>query len=106
MTYIRLGGQRFGPLFLFSNGAFLTKSRLNNWLRKSLLSAGWNGRYTQHSFRVGVASTAASLGFPEYLIKAPGRWSSEAYQVYIKLSQTRLITASRCLASASILSSG
>ncbi|XP_065058040.1 uncharacterized protein LOC135685877 [Rhopilema esculentum] len=106
MTYIRLRGERSGPLFLFSNGAFLTKNRLNSWLQKSLLSAGWNGRFTLHSFRVGAASTAASLGFPEYLIKALGRWSSEAYQVYIKLSQTRLITASRCLASASTLSSG
>eukprot|EP00795_Rhopilema_esculentum_P014765 gene14765-5872_t len=106
MTYIRLRGQRSGPLFQFSNGAFLTKSRLNNWLQKSLLSASWNGRYTPHSFRVGAASTAASLGFPEYLIKALGRWSSEAYQAYIKLSQTRLITASKCLASASTLGSG
>ncbi len=29
---------------------------------------------------MGAATTAASLGFPEYLIKALGRWSSKAYK--------------------------
>ena len=100
MTYLRLRGMTPGPLFIYSDGAPLSKCRLNKRLQHVLSAAGWQGRFTLHSFRVGAASTAASLGFPDHLIKALGRWSSEAYQVYIKLPQNRLVSASRSLASA------
>ena len=49
--------------------------------------AGWSGRYTLHSFKIGAATTAAALGFPPNLIQALGRWSSEAYKAYIKRPQ-------------------
>lgn len=101
MTFMRLRGSRAGPLFIHADGSFLTRQKLNTRLQQLLAAAGWNGRCTLHSFLIGAASTAASLGFPDYLIKALGRWSSEAYQVYIKLPQHRLVSASRCLSVAS-----
>ena len=100
MTYLRIRGMTPGPLFVYSDGSPLSKSKLNKKLQHVLSAAGWQGRFTLHSFRVGAASTAASLGFPDHLIKALGRWSSEAYQVYIKLPQNRLVSASKSLTSA------
>ena len=61
------------------------------------MKCGIGGNYTLHSFRVGAASTATALGFPEYLLKALGRWSSDAYKVYIKLPLDCPASASRSL---------
>ncbi len=100
MTYLPVCGMTLGPQFVYSDGSPLSKCKLNKKLQQVLSAAGWQGRFTLHSFRVGAASTAASLGTPDHLIKALGRWSSEAYQVYIKLPQNRLVSASKSLASA------
>ena len=100
MSYLRKRGGDSGPLFRFADKSPLTRDKLNSRLQRLITAAGWQGRYTLHSFRIGAATTAASLGFPDYLIKALGRWSSEAYQVYIRLPQQRLHLASRCLATA------
>ena len=36
--------------------------------------------YASQSFRIGTAITAAAACLPTWLIKAMGRWSSDAYQ--------------------------
>ena len=36
--------------------------------------------YAGHSFRIGVATTVASQGLQDSLIKTLGRWESSAYQ--------------------------
>ena len=100
MGYLQRRGNDSGPLIRFVDKSPLTREKLNSRLQRIIAAGGWQGRYTLHSFRVGAATTAASLGFPDYLIKALGRWSSEAYQVYIKLPQHRLQLASTCLATA------
>ena len=103
MSYLRLRGGADGPLFHFASGSPLSRSRLSSQLRKLLSAAGFHGNYSLHSFRVGAATTAASLGFPDHLIKALGRWSSDAYRVYVKLPNVRLQQASVCLATTSSL---
>ena len=40
--------------------------------------------YTGHGFRMGAATTAARVGIPDNMIKTLGRWSSEAYRLYIR----------------------
>ena len=100
MSYLRLWGRSQGPLFQFSNRDGLTKSRMNNRLQSVLKSCGWPKTFTLHSFRVGAATTAALLGFPDYLIQALGRWTSDAFKLYIKLPQERLVATSLSLAAA------
>ena len=100
MSYLWLRGSNNGPLFLFEDRKPLSKDRLNNRLQKELKVSGFEGHFTLHSFRVGAATTAAALGFPDHLIQAMGRWSSDAYKIYIKLPVDRLISASRCMGSA------
>ena len=97
MSYLHVRGPTPGPLFLLSDGTPLTKSKLNTHLQHVLKQCGWSGIFTLHSFRVGAATTAASLGFPSHLIQALGRWTSDAYKVYIKLPQERLHLASKSL---------
>jgi hypothetical protein len=40
---------------------------------------------TSHSFRAGVASEMAKRGHSEEELMAVGRWSSQAYQLYMGL---------------------
>ncbi len=98
MAYLQRWGSCPGPLFMFSNGMPLTKVKLNSRLQSLLKSCGWPNTLTLHSFRVGAATSAAALGFPDYLIQALGRWSSDAYKVYIKMPTAKLTSASVNLA--------
>jgi len=76
--------QRNGPVFC--GGCFnpLTREQLTVQLRTLLQGSGFDQQlYASPSFRISAATTAAAAGLPAWLIKAMGRWSSEAYQTYI-----------------------
>lgn len=60
-----------GPLFCFWNGASLSRPCLVFCLCKALRTAGIDS--SQHSFRIGAATTAALQGLSEELIKTLGR---------------------------------
>ena len=47
-------------------------------------AAGIDGNFSSHSFCIGAATVAARNGVPDHLIEALGRWTSNAYQLYIK----------------------
>jgi len=46
-----------------------------------------------HSFHIIAASIAAAAGFPDWLIKVLGRWSSDCYQLYIHTPQNVVMSA-------------
>ena len=62
--------------------------------RKVIISAldtltkrcGFQGKFSGHSFRKGGATSLALAGCPDSFIRVMGRWSSDAYLRYIKLS--------------------
>ena len=54
-------------------------------------TAGVPGCYTSHTFRSGAATSAASCGLPDHLIKTLGRLSSDAYQIYINTPVSTIV---------------
>lgn len=83
MAYLELRGNSPGPLFLLRDGRPLSRPMLTGWLRRIMAAAGIQGSFSSHSFRIGAATVAARNGVPDHLIQALGRWSSNAYQLYI-----------------------
>ena len=53
--------------------------------------------YNGHSFGVGAATTAASKGVEDSIIKTPGRWEITAYLGYVKIPREQLISCTRIL---------
>jgi integrase len=54
------------------------------------------GKLTAHSFRSGLATLMATVGYSDEEIKAAGRWSSEAFLAYVKRPKlTRVRIAKR-----------
>ena len=98
LAYLHLRGPSQGPLCLFQSGTVLTCVKFSKLVRETVLAASWSGNFTSHSFQVGAAYTVASLGVPDYLVKALGRWNSDAYLLYVKLSRHQVSTVSRLMA--------
>ena len=80
-SYIVKRGQIPGPLFQFQNGTFLTRQRFVHHTQSALQKTGVDPtKYNGHSFRIGAATTAATKGMEDSMIKTLGRWESTAYQ--------------------------
>ena len=78
------------PVFRWETGANVTPKEFNSCL-KTLLSDSIkyeDGKVTSHSFRAGVTSTMARLGYGEEMIQLQGRWLSQAYLRYCKKGRT------------------
>lgn len=84
-NYILVRGQSDGPLFRFVHGKPIARSYYCKQLQLCLKFAGLNPAfYKTHSFRIGAASYAASLGLSDSEIRLLGRWSSDAFKTYIR----------------------
>ena len=83
-----------GPLLRFQSGQPLSRPVLTSWLREILATAGVPGNFSIHSFRIGAATVAVWQGIPDHLIQALGRWTSNAYQLYIRTPAEALTSLS------------
>jgi hypothetical protein len=79
------------PMFRQRSGVPLTSRQFNLWLRELLEDVidYKRTKITSHSFRIGLATTLGTLGFSTDDIKEAGRWSSNAYEVYLKLPRVK-----------------
>ena len=84
LAYLHRRGPLSGPLFIDTHGQPLTRSRLSSFVQSVLQGAGIPGQFSGHSFRIGAATTATQCSIPDHLIKTMGRWSSDAYQLYVR----------------------
>ncbi len=92
-SYLEVRGPAPGPLFVWADGSPLTGAQVNHYLRILLSRVGISGNFSSHSFRIGAATVAAAAGFPDYLIQALGRWTSDAFRRYIRTSPDLLARA-------------
>ena len=72
------------PVFSMPNGKPLTQRKFNKILKDLTGHLFKNGKITGHSFRYGLVSLFANLGYSEEDLKRIGRWSSRAYLHYVK----------------------
>ena len=69
-----------------SEGSPVARATFVAAVRVALLAAGISSEgYAGHSFMIGAATSAARAGVLAHLIKAMGRWSSDAFMVYLWL---------------------
>lgn len=83
-----------GPFFTYANGTFLTRRRWSDIIQSIIPEVNIN----THSFRIGGASAAAAAGIPDSTIQILGRWSSEAYKLYLRLPESTFCEASSKMA--------
>jgi len=82
VKYLSLRDCRFPfhvELWLKGDGTIPTRA----WFFR-LLQKHFQGNVGRHSLCVGGATTLAEAGIPVHMIQAIGRWSSDAFQLYIR----------------------
>ena len=88
------------PAFLKPDGSPLTGNDFNKILR-TLLEPHIDytkKKVSSHSFRGGMATLLGQLGYSDEEIQAMGRWSSRAFESYMKMPRTRRAAMAKKLA--------
>ena len=100
LAFLNVHPSMEGPLFTFQDGSFLTRQAVADLLKLSLP----NVRYVNsHSLRIGGASAAASAGVPDSTIQIMGRWSSNAYLLYLRLRDEDISSVTSRIATVSTI---
>jgi hypothetical protein len=94
------GAYGASPLFLDYDHSVLTREKFVTYLRHLLSLTGLQeSEFTAHSFRVGAATTAGSVGVEDHLIQTMGRWSSDCCTRHIRPSHISLNKAQQDMCS-------
>ena len=89
--YLAYRGDNDGPLFL-ENGQPLKAKTISDTLNACVRFLGMEQNvYTPHSFRIGRCTQWAMEGITESEIQNKGRWNSNAYMKYIRMSEVILL---------------
>ena len=59
-------------------------------------------RFGAHSLRIGGATAALAAGVPPALIRIMGRWSSDVYEIYCRMSLQSAVGVGRAISSATV----
>ena len=101
-NFLALRGLKDGPLFQFRDGKFLTRHKVYLLLEQSLPSVP---DLNTHSFRIGGASAALTAGASDSMIRIMGRWSSDCYLRYLRISDSDIQKFTANMAKISCVSS-
>lgn len=75
------------PLFMLRNGTIATRWDMNTRFKKLVTQMGLDPtRFKLYSFRIGGATSLAQRGVDHGHIQLAGRWRSDAYRIYIRLT--------------------
>ena len=88
------------PAFRFQDGSNMTIPAFNKILKETLSPhlTRYKGSISSHSLRIGLATMLGEMGFSDEEVMAAGRWSSQAYQSYMRLPRTKRLEMSRAIA--------
>ncbi|CAC5406487.1 unnamed protein product [Mytilus coruscus] len=82
----------------FSCGKPLERQYFLTCIKKVLDLCGFNSsHYNGHSFRIGAATSAGKAKIEDHLIKTLGRWSSDSYIRYIRVTPASIKSAQNSL---------
>lgn len=85
--YMQVRGASQGPLFRTEKGLPISRNRFAGQLKTCLRRLPVDhSRFSLHSFRIGAATSAILAGKSHEEIRTLGRWSSDAFKRYIRLS--------------------
>ena len=102
VQYIAERGSQPGAFFLSPTKTALTKAQFVSRIRAILQLLGLpHCDYAGHSFRIGAATTAASMGVEDSMIQTLGRWQSAVFLQYIRTPKEQLAAMSAVLATSS-----
>ena len=96
--FLELRGTTAGPLFRFNDGTFLTRQRIATLLKKSCD----NIRINTHSFRIGGASALSAAGYSDSQIQVIGRWNSNCFVRYLRLTEKFCVEFSQKMANVQV----
>ena len=88
------------PLFIDDKNLPASRHWFQKNLKSILNSSGIPTKhFSSHSFRIGAATTAAQRGLSDHQIKMLGRWSSHAFETYVRSDLHNIRQAQQTLAS-------
>ena len=93
-----------GPIFCHPSGASITTSEVRAMVREVAALGGhaFPALLGGHSLRIGGATAALAAGVPPQLIRLMGRWCSDVYEVYCRMSQEAAVGVGRAVTSADV----
>jgi hypothetical protein len=75
------------PFFQTASGSPLSYDALQNFIKYLASAAGFKSdSFSTHSLRIGGATSLIECGFSREVVKQLGRWSSDAYMLYVRIS--------------------
>ena len=85
--YIKVRGASSGPFFCHVQGFSVSRLPFDRLFLRALKYCNLDSaKYKGHSFRIGAATHAAKRTFSDSRVRALGRWSSNAFRKYIRLT--------------------
>ena len=87
-AYMSIRPQGHTALFVKGDGMVPSRKEYWDWLKMVMLNCGLNADlYSPHSLRIGMATQMALSGASSEQIKIAGRWSSDAFRKYIRVTK-------------------
>ena len=85
--FFQVRGYRQAILFAYADGTPMLWREFGAILKRLLEFCGLNSKVCKgHSFRIGAATSAALRSESDTQIRASGRWASDAFRRYIRMS--------------------
>ena len=91
------------PLFCWPDGSMLTVDELRDEVKACMQAVGLDpANFGAHSCRIGGATAALAAGVSPQLIRLMGRWSSDIYEIYCRMSLEAAMGVGDSIASATV----